>query len=303
MTQTDNSQPPPGNPPSRPALHVVAERLGRLESLDGVATKLASAIGVIGPGRIRDALSGTWLGHALHPLLTDIPIGSWTSATLLDLVGGGESEPAAQRLVGVGVAAALPTALTGWTEWADSQRSDKEVRRIGVVHAGANVAALTLFAASLAARRRGNQRRGKLYGFAAMGALTVGGHLGGHLSYAKGIGVDQTAFDSRSSDWRPAVADATLGEGETRVVDVDGVPILITRQGGRLHALANRCCHRGGPLGEGSIEDGQVTCPWHGSTFALEDGSVVRGPAAYPQPAYDVRVSNGSIEVRARSLA
>ena len=303
MTEIVASDTPSGKEPESPVLHEVVEKLGKLEGLDGIAAKLAAAAGRIGPGRLKDALSGTWLGHALHPLLTDIPIGSWTSASLLDVIGGEESRPAAERLVGVGVLAALPTSVTGMTEWADTQRSDKEVRRIGVVHAGANVAALALFAASFAARRRGDHARGKLLGFAGMGALTVGGQLGGHLSYAKGVGVDQTTFEARPEDWRPALADAALGEGAHTVVEVDSVPVLITRQDGVLRALANRCCHRGGPLGNGTIEDGRVTCPWHGSTFALEDGSVLRGPAAYPQPVYDVRVREGSIQVRARARA
>ena len=303
MTQTDGSEAARGKEPASPVMHDLAERLAKLEGLDAVAGKLAATVGRIGPGRVKDALSGTWLGHALHPLLTDIPIGSWTSASLLDVLGGEESQPAAERLIGVGVLAALPTALPGVTEWADTQRSDKEVRRIGVVHAGANVAALALFAASLAARRRGDQSRGKLLAFAGMGALTVGGQLGGHLSYAKGVGVDQTTFEVRPTDWRPVLADAALGEGERRVVEVDAVPVLVTRDDGELRALSNRCCHRGGPLNEGTIADGRVTCPWHGSTFALEDGSVVRGPAAYPQPVYDVRVRDGSIEIRARARA
>jgi nitrite reductase/ring-hydroxylating ferredoxin subunit/uncharacterized membrane protein len=291
----------PPREPSSPVMHEVAERLGKFGALDAVASLLATAVGYIGPGRLKDTLSGTWLGHALHPLLTDVPIGSWTSAALLDAIGGEDSAPAAERLVGVGVLAALPTALTGLTEWADSQRSNAAVRRIGVVHAGANVAALALFGASFAARRGGNHARGKALGYAGVGALVAGGHLGGHLSYAKGVGVDQTAFQSGSPEWRPALADSELGEGDQKAVQVDGVSVLVTRQNGTLYALADTCSHRGGPLSKGTIANGCVTCPWHGSTFELADGSVVRGPAAYPQPAYDVRVEAGGIEVRARS--
>ena len=303
MVEGETSYTPGGGDPESPAMHEVAERLGRLETLDGPAEKLAAAVGRIGPGALKDALSGTWLGHALHPFLTDLPIGTWTSAAVLDVLGGEESAPAAERLVGLGVAAALPTALTGMTEWADTQRSDKEVRRIGVVHAAANTVALACFAASFAARRAGKQRQGKLLGFGGIAALTVGGHLGGHLSYAKGVGVDQTTFEVRPTDWRPALEDAALGEGERRLVEVDGAAVFVTRQGGRLYALANRCCHRGGPLHRGELERDTVTCPWHGSTFRLDDGAVVRGPAAYPQPVYDVRVREGSIEVRARARA
>ena len=289
-----------GPRPASPALHVLPERLGNLDQLDRPARVLASIAGRIGPGKLKDALSGSWLGHALHPFLTDLPIGTWTSATLLDVVGGDESAAAADRLIGAGVLASLPTAVTGTTDWADTEKSDANVRRVGVVHATANVVALGLFAGSLLARRRGNRARGKVLSFAGMGALTIGGHLGGHLSFAKGVGVDQTTFEERPTDWHRALDDTELGEGERRLVDVDGVAVVVGRDQGRLYALANRCCHRGGPLHRGTVANGEITCPWHGSTFRVEDGSLVRGPAAYPQPVYDVRVQDGAIEVRAR---
>lgn len=291
-----------GARPASPALHVVPERLAKLEQLDRPARALSAIVGRIGPGAVKDALSGTWLGHALHPLLTDLPIGTWTSATLLDVIGGDESAAAADRLIGAGVLASLPTAVTGATEWADTERSDENVRRVGLIHAAANVVALAFFTGSLTARRRGNRAKGKMLSFAGMGALTIGGHLGAHLSYAKGVGVDQTTFEERPSDWRPALADAALGEGDRRLVDVDGVSVVVGRDGGRLYALSARCCHRGGPLDQGTVSNGEITCPWHGSTFRVEDGAVVRGPAAYPQPVYDVRVRDGGIEVRARVL-
>src|SRR3712207_4077562 len=145
-----------GTPPVSPAMHVWPERLAKVEGLDAPASKLAALAGRIGPGRLKDALSGSWLGHALHPFLTDIPIGTWTSAALLDIVGGDESAPAAETLIGVGVLASVPTAVTGATDWADTERSDENGRRLGVVHAAANVVALGFMAASLVARRRGN---------------------------------------------------------------------------------------------------------------------------------------------------
>jgi nitrite reductase/ring-hydroxylating ferredoxin subunit/uncharacterized membrane protein len=301
MVERERSQEWRAGEPDRPVMHEVAERFGKLEALDAPAHAIAGQVSRrVGRSRFGEHLAGTWLGHALHPFLTDLPIGSWTSATLLDLFGGPESDPASDRLVAFGLAAAVPTAVTGLTDWADTTRSDENVRRIGLVHAWANTAALVLFAGSLAARRSGNRRRGKLLGLAGMGALTVGGHLGGHLSYSKGVGVDQTTFEERPTDWTVALADAAIGEGEAKAVDVEGVAVLVTRQGGRVFALSDRCTHRGGPLHQGEISDGCVTCPWHGSTFRLEDGSVERGPTAYPQPVYDVRVRDGSIQVRAR---
>jgi nitrite reductase/ring-hydroxylating ferredoxin subunit/uncharacterized membrane protein len=286
--------------PTGPALRELAERLGEVEALDPVAEKVAETArqALSSSPALKDAISGTWFGHALHPPLTDLPIGAWTSATLVDLLGGREGRRAADRLIGVGILTALPTAITGLSDWADSTALDDTIKRAGAVHAAANVTALVLYSASLAARRRNHRGRGVLYGLAGAAAMSVGGYLGGHLSFAKGLGVDQTTFHRRPQDWTRALGDDELPEGEVRDVALEGTPILLTRRDGRVYAMLARCNHRGGPLEDGEISDGCVTCPLHGSRFRLEDGSVVRGPAVSPQPVYDVRVRDGAIEVR-----
>jgi nitrite reductase/ring-hydroxylating ferredoxin subunit len=129
-------------------------------------------------------------------------------------------------------------------------------------------------------------------------AVTLAGYLGGHLAYRKGIGVDQTAFQPETERWKRVMSESDLEEGSPRRVSVDGVDILLVRTGDGIRALADRCSHRGGPLHEGEIKDGTVVCPWHQSAFALDDGRVVHGPATAPQPVYDVRTSDGQIEVR-----
>lgn len=285
-----------------PAVRALGERIERLESLDGPAEKVATAVfSALGSRKeLKDALSGVWLGHALHPVLTDIPIGTWLSATLLDLVGGDRSGTAAERLTAIGIAAALPAAVSGASDWADSSKVNTPARRVGAVHGVANTGALGLYAASLAARRRGRRGLGAVLGLTGLAAVTVSGMLGGQLSYALGVGVDETTFEPRAEDWTAAIADDELSEREARAVEVSGAQVLLVRQDGRLFALSDVCCHRGGPLHDGEIADGCVECPWHGSVFRLEDGAIVRGPAAYPQPAYDVRVREGTIEVRAR---
>jgi len=292
------SEHPPA-PAERPRLHHLAEQVGRLERLDSPAEAVARAVrGAIPRGGVKDALSGTWLGHALHPLLTDVPIGTWTSSLLVDVLGGRDGRRAAERLIAVGLLASAPTAASGLSDWADTTPADDGVRRLGAVHAVANVAALGLYAASLAARRRGRHGVGVAFGMAGAGALTVGGHLGGHLSYAKAVGVDQTVFTEAPEDWRDAYDDAALAEGALAGATVDGQAIVLTRRNGRVYALADRCAHRAGSLSDGRIVDGCVECPLHGSRFRIEDGSVQRGPAAYPQPAWAVRVERGRIEVR-----
>jgi nitrite reductase/ring-hydroxylating ferredoxin subunit len=287
----------------RPLPSNVADRLAATEQLDGVAEPLAKQVRNLLPaGPVKDALSGTWLGHAVHPLLQLLPLGTWTSAVVLDLIGGEDGESSADKLLATGLVATLPTVVTGLSDYADSTVASDSVRRIGIVHAASNVVGATLFASSLAARGRGARGRGKLLALAGMGVVGVGGWLGGHLSYAEGVGVDNTAFEDYPSDWTAVADDADVLEGVARRVEVDGIPLLVIRDGGQVRVLADRCVHRGGPLSNGEISNGCVTCPWHGSRFRLSDGSVERGPAAYPQPALDVRISDGKVEVRAQRM-
>ena len=286
----------------KPRASELADQIAELEPLDSVAEPIASKVRDLVPGGpVKDVLSGTWLGHALHPVMQLAPLGTWMSAVVLDLVGGEDAEPAAELLLGTGLLASVPTFVSGWSDYADSTMASERVRRIGIVHAAANGTGALLFASSLMARRKGSLGKGKLLALAGMGAVSAGGWLGGHLSYAEGIGVDYTVFEDYPGDWTPVLAASELREGEPRQVDVDGVPIMVVRDGGQIRALADRCSHRGGPLSNGEISDGCVTCPWHGSVFRLEDGSVERGPAAYPQPALDARESGGQVEVRARA--
>src|SRR3954470_13014011 len=196
--------------------------------LDGLGEKVGKAVrGAIGRGALKDTISGTWLGHAVHPMLTDVVIGSFVSATLLDLLGGDEDGAAAERLIGVGIAAYAPTALTGVNDWADSEPADDAVRRVGLVHASTNALALTLYGSSLAARRRGSRARGKMLSLAGAGVLAAGGYLGGHLSFTKGVGPNQTAYDPGPDDWTKAVDSAELARDEPKTVVVEETPVLL----------------------------------------------------------------------------
>lgn len=281
-----------------PLAHAAADAIASVEALDPPGR----AIGrfwrrTIPKGPVKDLLSGTPLGHALHPLMTDVPIGAWMSAGILDALDGEDAD----TLIAVGLAASLPTFWSGWNDWADTEPASDGVRRVGLVHALANGTAAALFAASLVARRSGERGRGKLLSTAGLALLGAGGWLGGHLAYAQGVGVDTTVFETGAEDWTDAMADVDLVEGRPACVRADGDAVLLVRQGGRVHALADRCTHRGGPLHEGELGEGTITCPLHATRFRLEDGSVERGPAAYPQPVFDVRTSGGRIEVRRRA--
>lgn len=275
-------------------------QIEQLSVLDRLGELVAKVGEVIRPGVLKDLLSGTWMGHPTHPVLTDVPIGAWTSSFILDLVGGDDTNAGSDALVGVGILASLPTAITGISDLADVE--DKPTRRIGVVHAAANVAGLSLYSLSYLLRKSGNRRAGIALSTLGAAALTAGGFLGGHLSYRKGVGVNQTAFDRRPRRWTAVLDAGDLRDGVPTKATVAGADVMLFRQDGDLFALANRCSHRGGPLDKGTVGEGPtVTCPWHSSTFDVADGSVMRGPASAPQPVYEVRENEGKIEVRAKT--
>ena len=171
-------------------LNALAARLESVEALDGPGRTAGRVVrGLIAEGAARDVLSGAWLGHAVHPVVSDIPIGAWTSSVLVDWMGGKESRSASDRLILVGVLGAGATVATGWSDWAGAEQLDPAVRRCGLVHAAANATATALMIGSFRARKRGARGRGKLLSLAGSAALGAGGWLGGHLSYTLGAGV------------------------------------------------------------------------------------------------------------------
>ena len=280
-------------------IETLAHSLESASVLDPPGKAIGSQVRSLVPsGPVKDALSGTWLGHALHPLLTDVVIGSFTSATLLDVVGGVEAETASQRLIALGIASYPVTALTGINDWADSEPADDTVRRTGLIHAGTNAVALGLYSASLLARRNGSRGKGIALSLAGMSVLGFGGWLGGHLSYRQGVGVDQTVFDPGSSEWQRAADASQLSEGQPTRVVVEDTPVLLLRDGGQIFALHDRCSHRGCSLSEGEVEGDEIVCGCHGSRFDRRDGSVRQGPATAPQPAYQTREREGIVEIR-----
>ncbi|MDD9206320.1 (2Fe-2S)-binding protein [Georgenia sp. 10Sc9-8] len=183
--------------------------LEKTTALDRVADAVQPlADKLVADPRVRRVLHGRDMGHALHPVLTDVPIGAWLSAATLDLLGGEVSRPAAQRLVGLGVLSAVPTALAGWSEWAET---DGPERRVGVVHATANVLGLTVYAGSWFARRAGWHRTGVLLGMKGLAVVGLGGFLGAHLSLARKVSTRHEAFDVDSGE-PEGTADRTLDD-------------------------------------------------------------------------------------------
>jgi nitrite reductase/ring-hydroxylating ferredoxin subunit/uncharacterized membrane protein len=281
------------------AAETVVRRIETERRLDSVINDVSGLVERVLPtGTARDVLHGVWLGHPLHPVLTDLPIGAWTSATVVDFVGGRRGARAAQLLVGFGCLSAIPTAMAGAADWSRSDRGDQ---RIGLVHAASNSAALMLYAWSWNARRNGRRGLGILLGLGGASAATAGAYLGGHLVYRRSVGANRTAGIAPPKDWTDAAESSSTPE--MRVVGTAEDEILIVE--GRTTGISAHCSHAGGPLAEGEFGGGGtdrcVVCPWHGSTFRVDDGAVVHGPATSPQPAYDVRRTGDHWQVRGQT--
>lgn len=270
--------------------------------LDAPGDKLQAAVSAATrPRPVSDLLHGAWLGHPLHPVLVHLPIGSFLSAALFDLLPGGER--AATTMVAAGTAGAVPAMAAGWTDW--SQMSP-ERRRVGLAHAALNGVAVGLYAGSLVARLRGRTGLGKILAYAGLSAAGAGAYLGGHLSYAQAGGVNQAAPETIRvpEEWTAIGSLADLPDGAPVVRTAGDVPLLVYRLGDQVTAMIERCSHETAPLGDGEVtgtgRDACVVCPWHGSTFRLVDGKALHGPAANDQPLLRTRVERGVVEVSSR---
>jgi nitrite reductase/ring-hydroxylating ferredoxin subunit/uncharacterized membrane protein len=275
----------------------LTKRVEKMEALDRFANFMQKFVSRIVPqeSALKDLLSGTWLGRPLHPMLTDVVIGVWTSASVLDILGGKRAERAAGQLVFIGNVAALPTIAAGLSDWAELWGAQQ---RLGSIHAVGNATALSFQTLSFKARRGGKRKKARLLSLTAMTIAGASAYLGGHLSFVKGVGVNQTAFEEWPQEWTPVIAEEDLVEDTLTPARADGVRIMLYKQGEQLYALSDRCSHRGCPLHLGQIDDLMLECSCHGSIFRLSDGGVVRGPATVPAPSYEVRCQDGKVEVR-----
>jgi nitrite reductase/ring-hydroxylating ferredoxin subunit len=265
-------------------------RLEQAARLDPVVSAGQRVARLIRPGPARDVLHGVWLGHPLHPVLVQAAAGAWLSASVLDLAG----DPGSARLLtAVGLAAAAPAAVAGAADWSEQH---EQQMRVGVVHAAGNAAAIGLYGASLAAR---GPRLSRALRLAGLAAVSASGLLGGHISFrlAGGANHAEDVPHLLKPGWHYLMVAADLPEGQPVRRLVGEVPVVAIRTGGRVHALADRCSHMSGPLSDGDLADGCLSCPWHGSAFRIADGSVARGPATAPQPSFKVREVGGAIQV------
>lgn len=277
----------------------VFDRIAGDERLDAVGDALRQGVHkVLRPGALKDLLHGVFLGHPLHPALVQVPIGCFASAAVLDIAGSSRD---AGRLIGLGVLSSVPAAAAGLADYADSQQDQ---RRIGVVHAAANSAALVCYVTSLALRAKGRQRAGVLSAMAGLTFSMAGATLGGDLAFRRAVGANHSEQASRigPADWCDLGSVDQFPEGTpTRQVAAD-IPVLVVRHGDDFAVLHDQCSHMSGPLAEGELTsvDGVecVQCPWHGSVFRLDDGRPVHGPATAAQQRLDSRVHESRLEVK-----
>lgn len=285
--------------------------------LDPVAAKIAAFWKAVLPLPVKDVLHGTFLGHSLHSVLVQVPVGTWTSAVVLDalatagqLTGWDKDQRKAVDassgvLVATGLAGAVPAILAGWADYADEH---EEQQRVALVHAASNAIGVGLFSLSLYKRLHGSTGAARALALAGMSANGLGAALGGHLSYrwASGANHAEHVPHTTPAGWYAVAELADLVEGEPHQVHVGDEPVVVVRRGADVFALADRCTHLAAPLSDGevTVEKGRVciTCPWHGSVFDVSDGHVVHGPAVAPQPVFDARVRAGSVHVRVREL-
>jgi nitrite reductase/ring-hydroxylating ferredoxin subunit len=282
----------------------ILDRVADLDAFDKVIEPARRAVqGALKPQALKDFLHGSWLGHPLHPVLVQVPVGSWVSAGLLDAIPS--MRPAATVLIGTGVAAAVPASLAGAADWSEQGTG---VRRLGAIHATLNIAALGLYVGSLVARGKGRDTLGRVLSYSGLGIAGGSAAIGGHMSYAQSSGASHAATAARAltTEWIDLGPLDDLPEGRPALRTGQGgsvaVPLVAVRRGTRVDVFVGACSHLSGPLYEGTIEkvagEDCLVCPWHGSAFDLEKGQPRRGPAANPQEKLEVRMEAGRVMAR-----
>jgi nitrite reductase/ring-hydroxylating ferredoxin subunit/uncharacterized membrane protein len=251
---------------------------------------------------IKDLLNGRWLGHPLHAAATDLPIGLLLGTVILDLLG----QPGAADIVLLAtIVTMVLAAVAGLADYADT--TGTPLTR-ATLHATLMVVALVLLVISAVVRAGDPADRTVPIALSFIGFLivTAGAFVGGDVAYVFGNMVSRHAFRGAGTKWikldtgdvgdLAVLPDATPTKMRAGIND-----LVVVRQGDTVQALHAVCAHAGGPLDQGTIVDGCVECPWHGSRFRLSDGLVRQGPSVYDQPSYEIRTAEGGgYEVRRR---
>ncbi len=243
---------------------------------------------------LKDFLNGTWLGHSVHAMVTDVPVGAFTLAIVLDVF---DLRTAADVAIAVGLVTMLGAALAGWADYTDT---DLKPRDYATVHQVLMLVSLVLYAASLWLRLESLtlDRTAPIWlSVAGYLVLAVGAYVGGEVVYGMGNMVNRHAFRSFGKKWQPLDVDAE--EGKPVKAKAGAQTLVVVKRGDRLYALHDVCAHAACSLSEGKIVGDAIECDCHGSRYRLSDGRVLRGPATFDQPAFEVRKSSdGKLEAR-----
>jgi nitrite reductase/ring-hydroxylating ferredoxin subunit/uncharacterized membrane protein len=255
------------------------------------------------PGKwLQDFVNGTWLGHPLHPVLTDVVIGGATLIAVFDLsilvLGAEGLETASLVSVGFVALAALGATATGLSDFKDTHTGNE--RNVVVLHGLINIVATLAYIASFFVRLGGSDDLGIWLSLAGVLILLVGGYIGGHVVFKYGYMVNRNAFakGQKAKEFTPIIAAADVPENTPTKVTLGGTALVVIRRGDVVHALKATCSHAGGPLDQGELVGDTIVCPWHASAFRLSDGAVRHGPATSRQVAYRTRVNDLQIEVQ-----
>jgi len=290
--------------------NVIIDAITEQEWLGEIGEKLRPAVinafkagGKTGT-KIKNFLHGTWLGHPIHPVITDVPVGAWTAAAVLDgleLLGEKKYAAGSDAAIVIGLIGAAGSAVTGLTDWSGTT---KKKQKIGLMHGMLNLGATALYTTSYLLRKK-KKDRGTAIALSMLGYGLTGfaAYLGGHLVYGEQVGVDHTQISAEyPQDFVAVLPENKLAENQMKAAKAGQIDVLLVKQNGEIFAIANTCSHLGGPLCDGELKpDCSVVCPWHHSQFSLKDGSVISGPATEPQPKFDVRINAGQIEVKLAS--
>lgn len=283
----------------------VLQRQTWLDPLADVLQKMVGgAYGALGPlgAALKNVAHGTWaLRHPLHPALTDVPLGAWLVAVIADfaaLYWHLLPTQAGDIALAAGLVAALGAVLTGYTDFHETYGLE---RRAAVTHGLLMTVAFLLMALSLALRwwaGAGGHAAAVWIALCGLALTALGMYLGGHVVYRFGTVVNRNAFIEPSRKFVAIGALTDFPEGALKKAQAGSVAVLVVRRGEQVYAISNVCSHAGGPLDEGELAGDVVTCPWHGSKFCVRDGDVRGGPATFSQPAFEVRVREGLVEVK-----
>ena len=272
----------------------------------GAQNIINTVLGARGSGRhpLKSLLNGSWLGHPLHPLITDVAIGGTVLTAAFDVIWLAFpvtrvwAPRAAEGMLIAGIIGMLGAAITGLADWSDTYGNE---RTTGLVHGLLNSAALIAYIISLVLRLQvsdGQSVVAAIIGFVGLGLISSAAYFGGDLVFKFGTNVNHTAWEHGSEDFETVIPLADVPDHQLTRVMVAGVPVILLRQGKHLAAIAATCPHAGGPLDEGTLAGDVVRCPWHGSRFHVSTGKIVDGPATVAAPRYDIEVRDGQVALK-----